>query len=171
MKIQQDWLAHMKENCLFCHQFGDKATRTLAAAGGNSMEGWAQRIQMARADGDVAVGNHAREFSAQMQNNMSPLWPRTRAEDVRRLVRPDRRRRTAPRIPTRPQGVERNVVVTLWDWADGHFIHDEATTDKRNPTVNANGPVYGTDTLNGHLALLDPRPASRPWSMSPARRR
>src|SRR5882672_469506 len=38
MKIQQDWLAHMKENCLFCHQFGDKATRTLTSAGGSSVE-------------------------------------------------------------------------------------------------------------------------------------
>ena len=36
MKIQQDWLAHMKENCLFCHQFGDKATRTLTSTGGSS---------------------------------------------------------------------------------------------------------------------------------------
>jgi hypothetical protein len=64
-----------------------------------------------------------------------------------------------PEAPPRPQGIERNVVVTLWDWADGHFIHDEATTDKRDPTVNAGGPVYGTDTLNGHLALLDPKTA------------
>jgi hypothetical protein len=46
--------------------------------------------------------------------------------------------------PTRPQGVERNVVVTMWDWADPKtYLHDEISTDKRNPTVNANGPIYG----------------------------
>jgi hypothetical protein len=156
MKIQQDWLAHMKENCLFCHQFGDKATRTLVNAGGSSVEAWAQRIQMARADGDVVIGNHGREFSAQMQNNMSRYG---RERGLKMFADwSDRISAGAvpPQAPPRPQGAERNVVVTLWDWADGHFIHDEATTDKRDPTVNANGPVYGVDTLNGHLALLDP---------------
>ena len=42
--------------------------------------------------------------------------------------------------PPRPQGVERNVVVTLWDWAGPKaYLHDEIATDKRDPTVNANG--------------------------------
>ena len=48
-----------------------------------------------------------------------------------------------PEAPPRPQGVERNVVVSLWDWSTPEgFVHDTASTDKRNPTVNANGPVY-----------------------------
>jgi hypothetical protein len=156
MHIQQEWLAHMKENCLFCHQLGDKATRTLVTAGNSSVEAWAQRIQMARADGDVVIGNHGRDFSAQMQNNMARYG---RDRGLKMFAGwTDRIAAGAlpPEAPPRPQGVERNVVVTLWDWADGHFIHDEATTDKRNPTVNANGPVYGVDTLNGHLVLLDP---------------
>jgi hypothetical protein len=47
-----------------------------------------------------------------------------------------------PPTPPRPQGVERNVVVTMWDWADPKaFLHDEISTDKRNPRVNANGPA------------------------------
>jgi hypothetical protein len=34
-------------------------------------------------------------------------------------------------------------VVTLWDWADPKvYLHDAISTDKRNPTVNANGPIY-----------------------------
>ena len=46
--------------------------------------------------------------------------------------------------PPRPQGRERNVVITMWDWADPKaYLHDEIASDKRNPTVNANGPVYG----------------------------
>src|SRR5262249_20314052 len=36
---QQHWLAHFKENCTPCHQFGDKATRELPA-GGDLVEGW-----------------------------------------------------------------------------------------------------------------------------------
>ena len=51
----------------------------------------------------------------------------------------------------------RNVVITEWDWAGGNFVHDEIGTDKRKPTVNANGPIYGTDDLNGHLVVLDPK--------------
>jgi hypothetical protein len=40
--------------------------------------------------------------------------------------------------------MERNVVVTLWDWADPKaYLHDEISSDKRNPRVNANGPIYG----------------------------
>jgi hypothetical protein len=46
--------------------------------------------------------------------------------------------------PSRPQGRERNVVVTLWDWADPKvYLHDNIASDKRNPTVNSNGPIYG----------------------------
>ena len=41
---------------------------------------------------------------------------------------------TAP--PPRPQGVERNVVISIWDWATPTaYLHDEVSTDKRNPTV------------------------------------
>ena len=48
--------------------------------------------------------------------------------------------------PQRPQGVERNVVVTLWDWGDAKtYLHDEIATDKRNPTVNAWGPDLQRD--------------------------
>ena len=40
-----------------------------------------------------------------------------------------------PAQPPRPQGVERNVVVTLWDWGNPKaYLHDEISTDKRNPT-------------------------------------
>jgi hypothetical protein len=47
-------------------------------------------------------------------------------------------------MPSRPQGRERNVVITMWDWADPKvYLHDEIGTDKRNPTVNPNGPIYG----------------------------
>jgi hypothetical protein len=46
--------------------------------------------------------------------------------------------------PQRPQGVERNVVITVWDWSNPKaYLHDATVSDKRNPTVNANGPVFG----------------------------
>ena len=61
--------------------------------------------------------------------------------------------------PSRPQGQERNVVVTLWDWADPKvYLHDAIASDKRNPTVNPNGPIYGALEESGdYLTVLDPK--------------
>ncbi|HTJ65750.1 MAG TPA: carboxypeptidase-like regulatory domain-containing protein, partial [Alphaproteobacteria bacterium] len=39
MLTQQHWLENMKENCMFCHQLGDKVTRTVLQPG-NSVEAW-----------------------------------------------------------------------------------------------------------------------------------
>ena len=60
--------------------------------------------------------------------------------------------------PPRPQGEERNVVITQWDWADPQaYLHDEVSTDKRDPTVNANGPIYGALELSkDYVPSLDP---------------
>ncbi len=42
-----------------------------------------------------------------------------------------------PPAPPRPQGIERNVVITLWDFGtDRSFVHDVISTDERNPTAN-----------------------------------
>ena len=54
--------------------------------------------------------------------------------------------------PQRPQGVERNVVVTTWDWSDEkHYLHDLIVTDKRNPTVNGDGPLFGSARIQHGL--------------------
>ncbi len=47
--------------------------------------------------------------------------------------------------PQRPQGVERNVVISMWEWSTPKaYLHDEISTDKRNPRINANGLIYGS---------------------------
>jgi hypothetical protein len=62
-----------------------------------------------------------------------------------------------PPAPPRPQGIERNVVITLWDFGtDKSFFHDVVSTDERNPTANAYGPIYGLDFSAGAIAILDP---------------
>jgi hypothetical protein len=60
--------------------------------------------------------------------------------------------------PSRPEGVERNIVVTVWDWSNAKaYLHDEIATDKRKPTINANGPIYGATELSTDLVpVLDP---------------
>ena len=61
------------------------------------------------------------------------------------LDRPHRQGRAAARhAASAREGIERNVVVTTWDWSDEkHYLHDLISTDKRNPTVNGDGPLYG----------------------------
>ena len=62
-----------------------------------------------------------------------------------------------PPAPPRPEGVERNVVVTLWDWGGAtSFMHDEIATYKNDPTVNGYGPVYAVSAGHGRLTVLDP---------------
>src|SRR5262249_47197335 len=60
--------------------------------------------------------------------------------------------------PPRPSGIERNVVISQWDWADPlTFVHDVASTDRRNPTLNAYGLVYANDRLNEpNIVTIDP---------------
>ena len=44
----------------------------------------------------------------------------------------------------------------MWNWGDNvAFVHDEIATDKRNPRVNANGPLYGVDIGNDFLLVTD----------------
>src|SRR5256712_5256960 len=59
--------------------------------------------------------------------------------------------------PPRPTGVERNLVITEWDWGtptDGRS--DNAASDTRDARVNANGPVYGASEMTDTLSILDP---------------
>jgi hypothetical protein len=63
-----------------------------------------------------------------------------------------------PEAPKRPQGIERNIVITEWDWADPKaYLHDVVSTDRRNPTLNPNGKLYGSLELSAdYLPVLDP---------------
>jgi len=149
MVTQQHWLENMKEQCMFCHQLGDKTTRTILAPG-NSVEAWGQRIQMARADGDPAIGNNGKSLSGQMQNNMAHFGKergiKMYAEWTDKIAAG-----ALPPVPPRPEGIERNVVLTIQDWGQGRFIHDQASSYRWDPNVNAGGPIYGMGTLHGTL--------------------
>ncbi|MGY9106619.1 MAG: carboxypeptidase-like regulatory domain-containing protein, partial [Alphaproteobacteria bacterium] len=60
--------------------------------------------------------------------------------------------------PPRPQGMERNLVVTQWDWAEPTtYLHDTISSDRRDPTVNANGKLYGSpEWSTDNIPVLDP---------------
>ncbi|MBY0509032.1 MAG: carboxypeptidase-like regulatory domain-containing protein [Rhodospirillaceae bacterium] len=163
MVQQQDWHAHLKEQCLFCHQIGNFPTRTLAPSA-NSSEAWAERI--AHGTGPVAdprMNKLAESYRGMMVNNMT-RFGRTVGLKMFADWTDGISKGAVPEAPPRPSGVERNIVLTQWGWAMGKdgvsiSVHDEITTDKRNPTVNANGEVYGVGTHYGNLTFLDPKTA------------
>ncbi len=63
-----------------------------------------------------------------------------------------------PPAPPRPRGIERNIVITQWDWADPKsYLHDSVSTDRRNPRLNPYGPLYGSLELSSdYVPVLDP---------------
>ncbi len=164
MKTQQDWLAHQKEGCFFCHQLGTPTTRTLPDTG-NSAEAWAQRIAKARAPGDPTVGDSGQKIAGMMGNLMT-RFGRERALKMY-AEWTDRIRKGALPLekPPRPQGKERNVVLSIWDWGDASFVHDIISTDRRSPSLNAGGRIFGVSQWTGEYLSFDP--ASQKPDMMP----
>ena len=147
MESLGEWVWHQKSACNFCHQLGNEITRTTGHMDhlnlGDSQAVWRYRTTLGvRGDGMAAA---FLTFGADRAAQMFADWTdRIAAGEV-------------PEAPERPSGAERNVVVTLWDWGvDTSFMHDEVATDKRNPTVNANGPIYAVSAGHGKLVVLDP---------------
>ena len=153
LQSQQQWLQLLKDGCHQCHQQGDKTTRTLLD---NTPEGWADRIGKARGPGDQAVGNTGPEHAASMQNRMTQFG-RARglnmfADFTQRVAKGE-----VPKVaPPRPEGIERNIVLTSWDWGNGRYIHDIVSTDRNNPTMNPNGEIYGITAFSGYIEVLNP---------------
>jgi hypothetical protein len=149
MKSQGQYLDMVRtDGCVGCHQLGNKATRTISEALGHfnsGYEGWIRRIQSGQASTNM-VNNFDRMGTQRTLKMFSDWTDRIAAGEL------------PASKPQRPQGVERNVVVTVWDWSSPKaYLHDEASTDKRNPTVNANGPLYGApENSTDFLPFLEP---------------
>jgi hypothetical protein len=60
--------------------------------------------------------------------------------------------------PPRPQGEERNIVVTLREWMnEKQYLHDLIASDRRYPSVNAYGLLYGSPEYSSdNIPILDP---------------
>jgi hypothetical protein len=149
VKSQAEWLRVIKNGaCMSCHQLGSQGTRQIPPSLGkfaSSYAAWERRVQSGQA-------------GAQMLSIIDGLGHQRAltqfADWTDRIARGE-----VPEAPRRPQGVERNVVITEWDWADPTaYLHDEVSTDRRKPTVNANGKLYGALELSAdYLPVLDPK--------------
>lgn len=154
MRTQQVWITQMKNTCNQCHQQGDKTTRTLID---NTPEGWAERISKARPDGDHVLGDHGKDFAAGMSNGMTAFGRQRGLQMWADWTKRISDGALPTETPPRPLGVERNLVLTSWDWANGRYVHDNVSTDRHDPKVNANGPIYGVIGMSGYIEILDPK--------------
>jgi hypothetical protein len=148
MRTQAEWVRNLKSGgCWACHQLGNKATREIPKSLGTfptTMAAWDRRVKSGQAG--TSMSGALNQFGRQRILSAFADWTdRIMAGEV-------------PPAPPRPQGLERNVVVTQWDWAEPTaYLHDEVATDRRNPTVNANGLIYGAlEVSKDYLPVLDP---------------
>ncbi|MEX1198049.1 MAG: hypothetical protein WEB57_09330 [Pseudohongiellaceae bacterium] len=133
--------------CVVCHQMGNKATREIPemfSGFDSTEEAWHRRVRSGQAGGFMMsiLGRMGEQRTMEMYAD----WTDRIADGA------------LPPVPERPQGTERNVVITQWDWADPTaYLHDLVSTDRRDPTVNAYGKIYGAlENSADYLPVLDP---------------
>ena len=148
VKTQADFLRTVKSGtCTACHAMGSIGTRTFHPAfpeHPTTEQAWERRLKSGQAGGQM-IGTAASLGSDRVLEMFADWTDRIAAGAV-------------PETPPRPEGLERNIVITQWDWADPkHYLHDVVSTDRRDPTVNANGPVYGALELSSdYIPVVDP---------------
>jgi len=145
---QTRWLDAMKSNgCIGCHQLGQESTRTIPKELGtfaSGAEAWRRRVQSGQS-------------GQMMLNQLTALGPMSfqlYGDWTDRIAKGE-----LPHAkPQRPQGVERNIVVTLRDWMnEKQYLHDLIASDRRYPTVNAYGPLFGSPEYSSDdIPILDP---------------
>ena len=146
VRSQAQWIDNLKQGCQLCHQLGNQITREITHLDrrfSTTAEAWDRRVNFGQRGPRMsgALSGMGRERAVQQ---FADWTDRIMAGEV-------------PPQPPRPQGEERNVVLTLWDWGDGtSYVHDEVASDKRDPSVNAGGDVYAVSMSDDHLLIVDP---------------
>ncbi len=150
---QTDWLNSMKSNgCVGCHQMGQLSTRTFPRnvpypldKFPSSADAWLRRVQAGQS-GESMLNTLANQLGGAPFQYFGDWTDRIAKGELPHAK------------PARPQGVERSIVVTTWDWLnDKHYLHDLIASDRRYPTVNAYGPLYGsTEYSSDIISVLDP---------------
>jgi hypothetical protein len=162
IKSQGEWLNIVKSGaCQSCHALGTPGTRMISKALGefkNASEAWTRRLQsggaqmfMARDIGRLDTDRALKLFGDWTDHVAAGELPFAK--------------------PTRPQGIERNVVITTWDWSrPTAYLHDVVSADRRNPRLNPNGPIYGSpEDSTDEMPILDPKTATAREVLHPVR--
>jgi hypothetical protein len=136
-------------DCIGCHQLGQEATRTIPAQFGEfktGAEAWMRRVSSGQT-GEWMTNRLAGQLAGVPFKYLGDWTDRVAKGELPKSK------------PQRPQGVERNVVVTSWEWGtEKQFTHDLISSDRRYPTVNAYGPLYGSaEYSSDEIPILDPK--------------
>jgi len=147
--------------CVGCHQMGQESTRTIPAAFNgidSSHEAWVRRLQSGQAGGNM-TNQAAGQLQGLPYKYLSEWTDRIAAGALPHAK------------PQRPSGVERNVVATVRDWSNPKaYMHDLSGTDRRNPTVNGYGKLYGAPELStDEVPVLDPVANTSTYFIAPVR--
>src|SRR5258707_5203735 len=145
IKSQEQWVDTIKNACQSCHSLGSKGMRTVPKQFGPAVPGWRRRTQSGQALTQMALGLGYMGADAALKNYAD--W----TDRIAGGELPHAK-------PARPQGVERNMVVTMWDFSTPkYYLHDGISTDRNNPRLNANGPIYGApEESTDMVPALDP---------------
>jgi len=147
---QGAWLNIIKTGaCQSCHSLGTKGMRTIPKELGefkNSVEAWTRRLQSGGAR--ALMARDITRLDTDIALRLFADWTDRIARGELPFAKPDR-----------PQGIERNMVITLWDWSrPTAYLHDEISTDRRNPRINAGGKIYAsTEDSTDLIPVLDPK--------------
>ena len=129
------WIANMKLGCMRCHQFGGQVFHAHTRP-----ESWENAWRHRSLEQRTAEWLGAEVF------------PRTLAEWATRIAEGE-----VPPAPPRPTDLERNVVISQWEWGrHDSYIHDLISTDKRNPMRYPFGRIWGVDFGQDTLWTLNP---------------
>jgi hypothetical protein len=136
-------------DCVGCHQLGQESTRTVPAQLGqfkSGEEAWIRRVASGQA-GEMMTNRLAGQLGGAPYKYFGEWTDRVAKGELPKHK------------PQRPQGLERNVVVTAWEWSSpDKYLHDLISSDRRKPTVNAYGPVYGAPEYStDDMPILDPK--------------
>ena len=139
---EAEWISDMKLGCMRCHQFGLKVfhSRTSPAAWDEAFRGNATEGRTADYLGRTAFAKTLADWASRIAAGEVPV------------------------APPRPSGLERNMVVTEWEWGVADtYLHDIVATDKRRPTMYPNGKIWGVDFGHDRLWSLDPTTYRVAW--------
>jgi hypothetical protein len=123
------WRQRMNNvDCIGCHQLGQESTRTIPAQFGkfeSGAEAWQRRIQAGQS-GEMMTNRIAGQLGGAPYKYFGDWTDRVAKGELPKNK------------PPRPTGLERNLVVTTWDWSKpDKYLHDLISSDRRKPTVNA----------------------------------
>ena len=159
--VTQDiWRQRMSNvDCIGCHQLGQESTRTIPAQLGqfkSHQEAWIRRI---------ASGQSGEMMTNRLAGQLGGVPYKYFGEWTERVAKGE----LPKNKPARPAGIERNIVVTTWEWSTpDKYLHDLISSDRRNPTVNANGPLYGAPEYStDNMPILDPKTHKVSFSKMP----